>query len=157
MAADRQQAESQLHHLRGTRAVDDSVEITLPRGLAELLRNLCRRLVLDADNVIGPVFLGDGEIVGIAVESDDRRAAAKELSVLDGIAAQSTDPENPENSIGDERAGIAELLEAAIGGQTRIGERCEFLEFQPTVDLDQIASGDWYELREAANGSKPRP
>src|SRR5262245_50834498 len=85
MAADRQQAESQLHHLRGTRAVDDSVEITLPRGLAELLRNICRRLALDADNVISPVFLGDGKIVGIAVESDNRRAAPKELGVLDGI------------------------------------------------------------------------
>src|SRR5262249_33295700 len=83
MAADRQQAEPQLHHLRGTRAVDDSVQVTLPRGLAELLRNICRRLALDADNVIGPVFLGDDEIVGIAVESDNRRAAPKELSVLD--------------------------------------------------------------------------
>src|SRR5262249_23730757 len=27
----------------------------------------------------------------------------------------------------------------------------------PTVDLDQIASGDGYEPREAANGPKPRP
>src|SRR5262244_2999161 len=81
MAADRQQAEPQLHHLRGTRAVDDSVEVTLPRGLAELLGNIRRRLALDADNVIGPVFFGDGEIVGIAVESGDRRAAPKELSV----------------------------------------------------------------------------
>src|SRR5262252_9698007 len=87
MAADRQQAESQLHHLGGARAVDDSVEVTLARGLAELLRNICRRLALDADNVIGPVFLGDDEIVWIAVESDNRRAAPKELSVLDGIPA----------------------------------------------------------------------
>jgi len=79
MAADRQQAEPQLHHLRGTRAVDDSVEVTLPRRLAELLGNIRRRLALDADNVIGPVFLGDGEIVGIAVESGDRRATPKEL------------------------------------------------------------------------------
>src|SRR6516225_412912 len=129
MAADRQQAESQLHHLRGTSAVNDSVEVTLPRGLAELLGNICRRLVLDADNVIGPILLGDGEIVGIAVESHNRRAASKELSVLDGIPAQSTDSENPEHPIGAERAGIAKLLEAAIGGQTRIGERREFLEF----------------------------
>src|SRR5262252_1065491 len=129
MAADRQQAESHLHHLWGTRAVDDSVEITLPRGLAELLRNICRRLALDADNVISPVFLGDGEIVGIAVESDNRRAAPKELGVLDGIPAQSTDAENPEHPIGAERAGIAELLDAAIRCQTRIGERREFLEF----------------------------
>src|SRR5215469_16018611 len=129
MAADRQQAESQLHHLRGTRAVDDSVEVTLPRGLAKLLRNICRRLALDADNVIGPVFLGNGEIVGIAVESGNRRAAPQKLSVLDGIPAQSTDSENPEHTIGAKRAGIAELLEAAIGGQTRIGERREFLEF----------------------------
>jgi hypothetical protein len=36
-AADRQQADSQLHHLRGTHAVDDSVGLTLPRGLGELL------------------------------------------------------------------------------------------------------------------------
>ena len=119
MAADRQQAESQLHHLRGTRAVDDSVEITLPRGLAEFLRNICRRLALDADDVIGPVFLGDGEIVGIAVESHNRRAASKELSVLDGIPAQSTNAENPKHPIGAERAGIAELLDTAIGCQTR--------------------------------------
>src|SRR5262245_65839254 len=129
MAADRQQAESQLHHLRGTRAVDDSVEVTLPRGLAELLRNICRRLALDADNVIGPVFLGDGEIVGIAVESGNRSTTPKELSVLDGIPAQSTHAKNPEHPIGAERAGIAELLEAAIWCQTRIGERCQFLEF----------------------------
>src|SRR5215471_6827906 len=129
MAADRQQAESELHHLRGTRAVDDSVEVALRRGLAELLCNICRRLALDADNVISSVFLGDGEIVGIAVESDNRRAAPKEPSVLDGIPAQSTDAENPEHPIGAERAGLAELLEAAIGGQTRIGERREFLEF----------------------------
>src|SRR5262250_728551 len=69
----------------GTRAVDDSVQVALARGIAELLRNICRRLALDADNVIGPVFLGDGEIVGVAVESDNRRAAPKEPSVLDGI------------------------------------------------------------------------
>ena len=75
MAADRQQAESQLHHLRGTRAVYDGIEITLARGLAELLRNICRRLALVADDVIGPVFLGDDELVGIVIESDDRRAA----------------------------------------------------------------------------------
>src|SRR5215472_1375650 len=129
MAADRQQAESQLHHLRGTCAVDDGVEVTLPRGLAELLGNFCRRLAFDADSVISPIFLGDGEIVGIAVESGNRSTTPKELSVLDGIAAQSTDAENPEQSIGAERAGIAELLEAAIGCQTRIGERCQFLEF----------------------------
>src|SRR6516165_8913991 len=51
MSADRQQAESQLHHLRGARAVDDSVEVTLVRGLAKFLRNICRRLALDADDV----------------------------------------------------------------------------------------------------------
>src|SRR6516162_1800464 len=129
MAADRQQAESQLHHLCGTSAVDDGVEVTLPRGLAELLGNICRRLALDTDDVISPVFDGDGEIVGIAVESDNRSTTPKELGVLDGIPAQSTDAENPEHPIGAERAGVAELLEAAIGGQTRIGERREFLEF----------------------------
>ena len=129
MAADRQQAETQLHHLRGTRAIDDSVEVALARGIAELLRNICRRLVLDADNVIGPILLGDGEIVGIAVESDNRRAAPKELSVLDGIPAQSTNAENPKHPIGAERAGVAELLDTAIGCQTCIGERREFLEF----------------------------
>src|SRR5262245_28066914 len=128
MAADRQQAESQLHHLRGARAVDDSVEVTLPRGLVELLGNIRRSLVLDADDVISPVFLGDGEIVGIAVERGNRSTTPKELGVLDGIPAQSTDAENPERPIRAERAGIAELLEAAIGGQTRIGERCQFLE-----------------------------
>src|SRR5215472_8005430 len=129
MAADRQQAESQLHHLRGTRAVDDGVEVTLPRGLAELLGNIRQRLALDADSVISPVFLGDGEIVGIAVEGGNRSTTPKELGVLDGIPAQSTDAENPEHPIGAERAGVAKLLEAAIGGQTRIGERREFLEF----------------------------
>src|SRR6516225_9949762 len=129
MAADRQQAKSQLHHLRGAGAVDDSVEVILPRSLAELLRYICRRLALDADNVISPIFLGDGEIVGIAVESGNRSTTPKELSVLDGIPAQSTDAENPEHPIGAERAGVAEFLEAAIGGQTRIGERCKFLEF----------------------------
>src|SRR5262245_36861489 len=100
-----------------------------PVALPELLRYICRRLALDADNVIGPVFLGDREIVGIAVESDNRRTTPKELSVLDGIPAQSTNSENPEHPIGAERAGVAELLEAAIGCQTCIGERCEFLEF----------------------------
>ena len=77
MAADRQQAECQLHHLRRARAVDDRVEVTLPRRLAELLRNIRRRLALDADDVIGPVFLGDGELVGIASESDDCRPLAR--------------------------------------------------------------------------------
>src|SRR5262249_45943932 len=100
-----------------------------PVALPELLRNICRRLALDADNVIGPVFLGDDEIVGIAVESDNRRAAPKELSVLDGIPASSTDTENPEHPIGAERPGVAELLDAAIGCQTCVGERREFLEF----------------------------
>src|SRR5262249_54199701 len=37
------------------------------------------------------------------------------------------------------------------------GERRELLEFQPIVDLDQIASGNGYEFREAAVWSKPRP
>src|SRR5262249_50537785 len=120
MAADRQQAEPQLHHLRGTRAVDDSIEVTLPRGLAELFRNICRRLALDADNVIGPVFLGNGEIVGIAVESGNRRAAPKELSVLDGIPAQSADSENSEHPMGPS-APASELLDPAIGCQTCIG------------------------------------
>src|SRR5215467_10953436 len=37
VAAGREQAESQLYHLRRTRAVDDGIEVTLARRLAELL------------------------------------------------------------------------------------------------------------------------
>src|SRR5262245_44971058 len=59
--------------------------------------------------------------------------------------------------MGAEGAGIAELLDAAIGRHPRIGERCEFLRLQPTVDLDQIASRNGYEFREAAIRPKPGP
>src|SRR5262245_44280122 len=90
-------------------------------------------------------------------ESDDRRAASKKLGILNSVPAQSTDTENPEHSIWAEGASIAQFLDAAIGCHTCIGERRELLEFQPIVNLDQIASGNGYEFREAAVRSKPRP
>src|SRR5215472_6712335 len=100
MAADRQQAESQLHHLRGTRAVDDSVEVALARGPAEFLGNICGRLALDADDVIGPVFLGEGEIVGIAVESDNRCPAPRSLAYWTAYPPNPPTPKTPNTRLG---------------------------------------------------------
>src|SRR5262249_49805379 len=102
-------------------------------------------------------FLCDGELLRIAGESDDRGTAPKELRVLDGIAAESTDAENPDHPIWAEGAGIAELLDAAVGRHPRIGERRELLGLQATADLDQIASRNGNELREAAIWPEPRP
>src|SRR5499425_1695068 len=145
VAAGREQAESQLYHLRRTRAVDDGIEVTLSRRLAELLAKIGPGFALDVDDVIDPVVLRDGELVGVAGESDDRRPAAKELRVLNGIYAQS-----PNTAIRAERAGIAEFLDAAVRRHTCIGERGELLELQPLVHLDHVASRDGYELRESA-------
>src|SRR5215831_11181902 len=87
VAANRQQAECELHHLGCTSAVDDGVKVTLAGGLAQFLGDIGRGLALDVDEVIGPVFLRDGKLVGITGESDDRRTASKDLCILNGIPA----------------------------------------------------------------------
>ena len=104
-----------------------------PVALLEFLADIGRGLALDADDVIGAVFLRDRELVWIAGERDDRRAAAEQLGILNRVGAQAADAEHADHPIRAERAGIAELLDAAIGRQPCIGERRELLEFQATV------------------------
>src|SRR5262249_58141677 len=140
-----------------TGAVHDGVEITLACGLAKFRGNLLGALVPDANNVIGPVLLGHREFVGVAGEGDDPCATSEDLGILNRITAKSTDPKNSNHSVRAQRAGIAEFLDTSIGGQTRVGERREFLEFQTTLHLDGIASRDGKEFREASIRSKPGP
>src|SRR5262245_13007787 len=96
VAARRQQLERQLHHLRSTRAIDDRIEFALTRGVPEFLADVSRRLVFDADDMIGPVLLCDDELLGTTGKCDHGRAAPKELGVLNGVRAQSTDTEYTE-------------------------------------------------------------
>ena len=64
VAADRQQVERQLQRLRGARTVDDRIEFTLTRSVAEFLADVGRGLALDADDVVGSILLRDGEFLG---------------------------------------------------------------------------------------------
>src|SRR5262249_42198381 len=120
VAANRQQVERQPHHLSGAGAVDDSVEVGSSRGLAELLADVGGRLTLVDDDVVGPVFLRDGEVIEVAVESDHRSAASEELGVLNSVVAQPADAENADDPIRTECARVAELLEAAIWREARV-------------------------------------
>src|SRR5262247_1232185 len=97
--ADPQQAESHLHHLWSTGAVNDGVEITLACGLTKFRGNLLGGLVPDANDVIGPVVLGHREFVGVAGEGDDPRATSEDLGILNRIRAKSTDPKNSDHSV----------------------------------------------------------
>src|SRR5262249_11822754 len=67
------------------------------------------------------------------------------------------DAEYTKHSVRPEGSRIAKLLNAAIGRQTRVGERGDLLKFQTTVRLDQIPSRDRQELCEASKRPKPRP
>src|SRR5262249_29420830 len=114
VAADRQQAERQLHHLSGAGAVDDSVEVGSSRGLAELLADVGGRFTLVGDDVVGPVFLRDGELIEVAVESDHRSAPSGGLGVRTALAAQPADAETADDPVRTECTRVAELLDAAI-------------------------------------------
>src|SRR5262249_56935068 len=60
-------------------------------------------------------------------------------------------------AIGREAAGIADLLDATIGGQPSIGERSELLEVQVLRDLDHVACRNWNIFREPTIGPEARP
>src|SRR5262245_10800803 len=107
--------------------------------------------------MIGSIVLRDSELVGIAGESDDLRTTSEQLGVLNGIPAESTDTQNPDHPTRAERASIAKFFHAAEGCHTCIGERREFLEFQTTVRLDQIASRDGDELCKTSHRSESGP
>src|SRR5262249_25989085 len=91
VAADRQEVERQLQNLWSTCAIDDRIEFTLTRGIAEFLTDVGRGFALDVDDVIGPVLLRDGEFVGIASKCDHLRTAPEEFGVLNGVPAESAD------------------------------------------------------------------
>src|SRR5262249_7686244 len=107
--------------------------------------------------MIGSIVLRDSELVGIAGESDDLRTTSEQLGVLNGIPAESTDTQNPDHPTRAERASIAKVFHATEGCHTCIGERREFLEFQTTVRLDQIASRDGDELCKTSHRSESGP
>src|SRR5262249_5091370 len=97
------------------------------------------------------------ELVGIASKRDHLRTAPEELGVLNGVPAESADAEHPEDPIRGERAGVAEFLDTPVRSQTGIGQRSEFLEFETTVHLDEVASGDGDELGKPAVRTEPGP
>src|SRR5262245_30447511 len=146
VTADRQEVEPQLQYARSPRAIDDRIEVTLPSASIEFLTDVGRGFALDVDDLIGPILFRDRELVGIARERDHFRTAPEELGVLNGVPAESADAEHPEDPIRDERASVAEFLDPAVRSQAGIGQRSEFLEFETTVHLDDVASGDGDEL-----------
>src|SRR5262249_36042979 len=83
---------------------------------------------------------------GIASKRDHLGAAPEELGVRTGVHAESADAEHPEDPIRGERAGVAQFLDPTVRSQAGIGQRSEFLEFETTVHLDEVASGDGDEL-----------
>jgi hypothetical protein len=157
VAAGRQQAERQLNHLRSTGGVDDRIELALPRGVPELLADGSRGLALDADDVVCSILLRDGEFLGIASKCDHRRTAPEELGVLNSVPAQAPDAKHSEDPTRSERARVAQFLDPAVRRHARVGERCEFLEFETAVYLDEVACWDGDELGETAIGSESWP
>src|SRR5262249_7922747 len=85
LAADRQQAECQLDHLLGAGAVDDRVEVGLPRSTLELGGHIGRGLAPAVDDVVGPVFLSDRELLRVSSDRDYLRTATEKLGILDRI------------------------------------------------------------------------
>src|SRR5215813_2016588 len=116
VTADRQQRKSQLHHLWRAHAIDDRIELVLSRGLLQLLADIASSLALDLDDVVGAIFLRDRKFVRIARERDDGRAGAEQLGILDRVSAEAADAKHADDPIGPESAGIADLLDATIGG-----------------------------------------
>src|SRR5262249_15095919 len=152
-----QEAESHLHHLCSTGAVNDGVEITLACGLAKFRGNVLGGFVPDANGVIGPVVLSHREFVGVAGEGDDSCATSEDLGILNRVTAKSTDPKNSDHSVRAQRPGIAEFLDTSIRGQTRVGERREFLEFQTTLPHGGTAAGGGEYSPRARKRPHPRP
>src|SRR5262249_1083297 len=85
LAADRQQAECQLDHLLGAGAVYDRVEVGLARSVLELPAHTGPRLAPGANDVVGPVFLGDCELRRVSSDRDYLRPATEKLGILDRI------------------------------------------------------------------------
>src|SRR5262245_4193525 len=76
MAADREQAEFEYYRLLRPSAVDDGIKFTLASGLFQFGGDIGRGHARNVDDLICPVLLRDGEFVGIAGKSDDRRTAS---------------------------------------------------------------------------------
>lgn len=83
--------------------------------------------------MVDTVLRGDRELVRIAGKGHNSRAGAEQLGVLDRVSPKATDAEDPEYSIGTKRARISQFLDAAIGRETGIGERSEFLECETRI------------------------
>src|SRR5262249_47181818 len=107
--------------------------------------------------MVGTIFLCDGKFVRIAGERDDGCAGTKQLGVLDRIGAKATDTEHANHSIGAEPAGIAYLLEAAIGRQPCVSKGCKLLEFEVPLPPDDIACRNRNIFRESAIRAEARP
>src|SRR5262245_51709740 len=157
VAADRQQTERQLNHLRSTGAVDDRIEVALTRRVPEFPADVSQGLVFDGDDVIGSVLLRDGELFGITGECDNGRTAPEELGVLNGVPAQSADTEHPHDSIRGEGASITEFLDSTISCHTSIAQWREFLEVEAPVHFDNRASRHGNEVGKSAKGSESWP
>src|SRR5262249_17209868 len=157
VTADRQEVERQLQNLWGTCAIDDRIDVSLPRGSTEFLTDVGRGFAFDVDDVIGAVLFRDGELGGIARERDHLCTAPEELGVLNGVPAESADAEHPEDPIPGECASVAEFLDPPVRSQTGIGQRSEFLEFETIVHLDEVASGDGDELGKSAVRTESGP
>jgi hypothetical protein len=78
---------------------------------------------------------------------------------LDRVAAETADAEHRQHAVWPERAGVAQLLNAAIRRQPRIGERRELfgLQIEALVDLDEIFGGNRKVLGIAAIRPEARP
>src|SRR5262245_54650978 len=85
LAANRQQAERQLDHRLGAGAVDDRVEVGLARSVLELGGHSGGGFAPGANDVVGPVFLGDRELLRISSDRDYLRTATETLGILDRI------------------------------------------------------------------------
>jgi hypothetical protein len=70
---------------------------------------------------------------------------------------ETANTEDPEHPVGAQRAGVTQLLDAAIRRQAGVGERRQLFELQMVVDLDQIASRNGQKLSESAIRPEPRP
>src|ERR1051325_9783770 len=114
MPPDGQETETQLDHLLGPRAIDCSVDLALPGGLAQFVADVITRLIFRTNDMICSKVLGDSQLLRATAKGDDGRPGAEQLRVLHCVGTQAADSKDRDNAIRAHSTRVAQFLDTPI-------------------------------------------
>lgn len=109
------------------RAVQHRVDRSPPGQVLKFVLDVLARLITHVDGVIRAVFPCHLQLFIAPGESEHGGACAEKSRVLHAIAAETPDAVDDHRAAGAELSRVSQLLHAAIGSKTGIGQRSKVL------------------------------